>query len=95
MHLVAMLAQMSDRGPDSAGVAVYRDPVAAGLTKLTLYSPRCAGGLARLVATAIGGEVDSVRASHAVIVVPGDAGEARGPGARGPGRPAGDERRPA
>ena len=32
-HLVAMLAQMSDRGPDSAGVAVYRDPVADGLTK--------------------------------------------------------------
>ncbi len=36
-HLVAMLAQMSDRGPDSAGVAVYRDPVPDGLTKLTLY----------------------------------------------------------
>ena len=26
VHLVAMLAQMSDRGPDSAGVAIYRDP---------------------------------------------------------------------
>ena len=39
-HLVAMLAQMSDRGPDSAGVAVYRDPVPDGMTKLTLYSPR-------------------------------------------------------
>ena len=38
-HLVAMLAQMSDRGPDSAGVAVYRDPVPSGMTKLTLYSP--------------------------------------------------------
>ena len=24
-HLAAMLTQMSDRGPDSAGVAVYRD----------------------------------------------------------------------
>ena len=30
-HLAAMLAQMSDRGPDSAGVAVYRDPVAERL----------------------------------------------------------------
>ena len=39
-HLVAMLAQMSDRGPDSAGVAVYRDPVPDGMTKLTFYSPR-------------------------------------------------------
>ena len=46
VHLVAMLAQMSDRGPDSAGVAVYRDPVAEGLTKLTLYSPRRRRGLA-------------------------------------------------
>ncbi len=27
VHLAAMLAQMNDRGPDSAGVAVYRDPV--------------------------------------------------------------------
>ena len=46
-HLVAMLAQMSDRGPDSAGVAVYRDPVPDGLTKLTLYSPARGRGLAR------------------------------------------------
>ena len=29
-HLAAMLAQMSDRGPDSAGVAVYRDPAPSG-----------------------------------------------------------------
>ena len=29
---------MSDRGPDSAGVAVYRDPAPAGSSKLTLYS---------------------------------------------------------
>ena len=70
-----MLGQMSDRGPDSAGVAVYRDPVAAGLTKLTLYSPHEREDW-RAVATAVGGEVDSVRASHAVIVVPGVAGEA-------------------
>ena len=33
-HLAAMLRQMSDRGPDSAGVAVYRDPVAHGHSKL-------------------------------------------------------------
>ena len=37
-HLAAMLAQMSDRGPDSAGVAVYRDPAPAGSSKLTLFS---------------------------------------------------------
>ncbi len=82
-HLVAMLAQMSDRGPDSAGVAVYRDPVPDGMTKLTLYSPRL-GENWKEVASGVGGEVDSVRASHAVIVVPGDAGdaEARVRGAR-------------
>jgi amidophosphoribosyltransferase len=36
--LSAMLVQMNDRGPDSAGVAVYRDPAPAGLTKLVLYA---------------------------------------------------------
>jgi methylamine---glutamate N-methyltransferase subunit A len=74
-HLTAMLAQMSDRGPDSAGVAVYRDPVPAGMTKLTLYSPDL-GEDWRAVASSIGGEVDSTRASHAVLVVPVDAVEA-------------------
>src|SRR5439155_6794044 len=37
-YLASMLEQMSDRGPDSAGVAVYRDPAPSGSTKLTLYS---------------------------------------------------------
>ena len=37
-HLAAMLAQMSDRGPDSAGVAVFRDPAPSGSSKLTLFS---------------------------------------------------------
>ena len=30
-----MLVQMGDRGPDSAGIAVYRDPAPAGWTKLS------------------------------------------------------------
>ena len=75
VHLVAMLAQMSDRGPDSAGVAIYRDPVPEGMSKLTLYSPDL-GEDWRAVASAVGGEVDSVRASHAVVVVPAEAAEA-------------------
>ena len=37
-HLAAMLVQMNDRGPDSAGVAVYRDPAPSGSRKLTLFS---------------------------------------------------------
>jgi len=31
-----MLSEMSSRGPDSAGVAIYRDPVATGNTKFSL-----------------------------------------------------------
>jgi len=38
-HLAAMLVQMTDRGPDSTGVAVYRDAVAPECTKLTLLAP--------------------------------------------------------
>ncbi|MCY4050022.1 MAG: amidophosphoribosyltransferase [Gammaproteobacteria bacterium] len=34
--LSAMLAQMADRGPDSAGVAIYRDPVDEESIKVTL-----------------------------------------------------------
>lgn len=38
-----MLAQLAGRGPDSAGVAAYRDPVATGSAKLSLLDPRGAG----------------------------------------------------
>jgi amidophosphoribosyltransferase len=38
-HLGDMLLQLSDRGPDSAGVAVYRDPAPSGSSKLSLFSP--------------------------------------------------------
>jgi glutamate synthase domain-containing protein 1 len=79
-HLAAMLAQMSDRGPDSAGVAVYRDSVPRGSSKLTLFSadPRedwnaAASELSR----AFGSPVKPrVRASHAVLVVEAEPHEA-------------------
>jgi methylamine---glutamate N-methyltransferase subunit A len=32
-----MLVEMGDRGPDSAGVAMYRDPVPDGSSKVSLY----------------------------------------------------------
>ena len=32
-HLAAMLRQLSDRGPDSAGVAFYRDPAPDGVVQ--------------------------------------------------------------
>ena len=69
-YLAAMLVQMSDRGPDSAGVAVYRDPAPAAVTKLTLYSADEAFDWA-----AVGGEVVDARARHAVVLVDGDADE--------------------
>ena len=77
-HLAAMLAQMSARGPDSAGVAVYRDPVVSG-SKLTLYSRDPLydwDALCGQLAGAFGGAtVSSVRASHAVFLVEAEAGE--------------------
>jgi methylamine---glutamate N-methyltransferase subunit A len=76
-HLGAMLAQMNDRGPDSAGVAVYRDPAPPGASKVSLHTPipdydweRVGAGLA----VAFGGDPEpEIRASHAVFVVDTDA----------------------
>jgi methylamine---glutamate N-methyltransferase subunit A len=38
VHAGRMLIEMGDRGPDSAGIAVYRDPAPAGATKLSLHA---------------------------------------------------------
>jgi methylamine---glutamate N-methyltransferase subunit A len=79
-HLAAMLAQMNDRGPDSAGIAVYRDPAPAGASKLTLFSPDALqdwDALAAELDKAFGGSPQpSVRASHAVFVVEAEVDEA-------------------
>jgi glutamate synthase domain-containing protein 1 len=78
-HLSAMLAQLAERGPDSAGVALYRDPAPAGSCKVSLFSPEpgypwreIEGELAKSF-----GDVSQpeVRASHALLVVEGDARE--------------------
>ncbi len=37
-HLSLMLTEMTDRGPDSAGAAIYHDPVAAGSAKVTVLA---------------------------------------------------------
>ena len=82
VHLAAMLAQMNDRGPDSAGVAVYRDPVSSGSSKLTLFSADPHEDWTRLAATLgdeFGGSPEpGIRASHAVLVVDTDAADAEG-----------------
>jgi glutamate synthase domain-containing protein 1 len=80
VHLAAMLAQMDDRGPDSAGVAVYRDPAPSGWTKLTLFSPdplQDWAALANELGNAFGASAEpTVRASHAVLAVEAEAAEA-------------------
>ena len=79
-HLGAMLEQMSDRGPDSAGVAVYRDPAAAGWSKLTLHSAdrlQDWDAISAELGNAFGGcSEPGVRATHAVFVVEAEANEA-------------------
>ena len=79
-HLAAMLAQMSDRGPDSAGVAVYRDPAPSGSSKLTLFSAdplQDWEAVASELGRAFGGSPEpEVRASHAVLVAEAEAPEA-------------------
>jgi methylamine---glutamate N-methyltransferase subunit A len=79
-HLSAMLEQMSDRGPDSAGVAVYREPAPAGASKLTLFSAdplQDWDALAAELGNAFGGSPQArVRSSHAVVVVEAEAADA-------------------
>ncbi|MGH3035773.1 MAG: class II glutamine amidotransferase [Gaiellaceae bacterium] len=80
VHLAAMLEQMGDRGPDSAGVAVYRDPAPAGASKLTLFSAdplQDWDALAAELGNAFGGSPQaSVRSSHAVVIVEAEAADA-------------------
>jgi len=75
----AMLVELADRGPDSAGVAVYRDPAPAGTTKLTLHCPDpghdWAPVRAALADAFADARVADVRATHAVLLVAG-AGDA-------------------
>ena len=78
----AMLATMTDRGPDSAGIAIYGDG-APGQTKFTVRAEHLAAldGLAGRLGAALGGiTVGEVRRdTHAVLTLPdarADAAEA-------------------
>ena len=78
--VAAMLIQLSDRGPDSAGMALYRDPVPHGSSKLTLYSADSRedwwGHAEELAAVFGGADEPRVRSTHACVVVEAEAGEA-------------------
>lgn len=77
--LTEMLITMTDRGPDSAGIAVYSRP-RRGLGKITVQSPRPAEDFADLDAelhAAIGQPATMVvKSNHAVIELPLDQIEA-------------------
>src|SRR4051794_32487640 len=68
-----MLVEMSERGPDSAGIAVYRNPTPGSAVKLVLFSRDEDFGwahLARELEAELGDSVSvEVRASHAILVV--------------------------
>ncbi|MFO0996244.1 MAG: glutamine amidotransferase family protein [Alphaproteobacteria bacterium] len=70
-HIAAMLTEMTSRGPDSAGIAVYHRPAKPGWSKLTLFHDDPAyhwRGMAGQLADALNVETDvSVKAAHAVL----------------------------
>ena len=74
-HILAdMLEQLSDRGPDSAGVAFYRDPAPSGWCKVSLHSPAASpewDALSAELSAAFGdASAPRVRATHAVFASP-------------------------
>ena len=78
--LTDMLITMSDRGPDSAGIAVYPG-ASAGVAKLTVQAddPARFEGLDSAMSAAIGADVSlRIKDTHAVIELPaGKVAEAR------------------
>jgi glutamate synthase domain-containing protein 1 len=71
-HLARMLASLSDRGPDSAGFAIYAPPV-ADCVKLTLRGPEGYdfAALAEALRKRLPGTIAiQPRGTHAVLVVP-------------------------
>jgi methylamine---glutamate N-methyltransferase subunit A len=81
-YLSKMLEQLSFRGPDSAGVAFYREPAPAGAVKVSMYSadPEQDWNSIWTELEVQFGEVDGphVRATHAIFVVAGDGAEVQG-----------------
>jgi amidophosphoribosyltransferase len=79
--LTSMLITMTDRGPDSAGIAIYGGEQ-AGRTKMTVQSddPDTAfADLDKTLAKAVGGTVNmSVKSTHAILDLPaGTTAQAR------------------
>jgi glutamate synthase domain-containing protein 1 len=79
--LAKMLEQLSFRGPDSAGVAFYRDPAPLGSSKVSLFSDDPGydwEGLHVELEVEFGEASEpSIRASHATFVIAADAADAQ------------------
>jgi methylamine---glutamate N-methyltransferase subunit A len=79
--LAKMLEQLSFRGPDSAGVAFYRDPAPFGSSKVSLFSDEPGydwEGLHVELEVEFGEASEpSIRASHATFVIAADAADAQ------------------
>jgi amidophosphoribosyltransferase len=79
-HLAKMLVQMRDRGPDSSGVAIYREPLPAGMALLSVQSVED-GPDWEAIERRIGAGLEvislqAIAAGHAVVTVDAEAGEA-------------------
>ncbi|HVJ44483.1 MAG TPA: glutamine amidotransferase family protein [Dongiaceae bacterium] len=75
-HLETMLIGMTERGPDSAGIAVYHRPVAKGRSKLTLFNADTAYPWRELsgdLGVALNVETDiTQKGNHALLVAQTD-----------------------
>ena len=72
-----ILVELTDRGPDSAGVAVYRDPVGEGRVKLSVFHPDPGfdwDGLSNTLRDGLGVKVEvRPHGSHRVVVTDAEA----------------------
>ncbi len=73
LHLAKMLIEMTERGPDSAGIAVYRNAVSTDSIKLTVLAPDNAYDWHNLKEKLLE-QIDSnmemdIQANHAVLIL--------------------------
>ena len=76
-HLSNMLIEMTERGPDSAGVAVYRRPASPGGVKLTVLAPAASYAwdeLKKALIEQVSQQVEmEIHGNHAVLILHADA----------------------
>lgn len=80
-YITSMLGEMSERGPDSSGIALYRQPSPEGYIKITLQTADPAFDwqtLSAEIATAMGDVLEPRQvSSHCVIAVAAKPGDIR------------------